>query len=549
MRPALLLLLLIPLAFDAQTGTPNTEQPYMIAGRVYDSESGIALAGAEVAIAPVAHRNQLASVFTNTQGLFWFRGLQKGKYVLQAARQGFAAESYQEHLGYSTAIAVGPGLDSVHITFPLRKPGTIFGAITDQDGDPVPNAEVYLFEQQVRDGLRGTWMLSEVETNNDGTYRLNKLRPGNYFIAVSARPWYARNAEQLGSRTATADDQALDVAYPVAFYPQGRSASEAAPIKVESGSKVEADVVLTSMAAARVQLRVPSGARIVRAYFELGSDWATDVRQGPGWWGDGSQVHSVAPGTYRMVALWDDAAGRHSTRRMVSVAGDVVLDLSSDQELVISANLIGGGNTGASVPPLALRNVRTGMLVRARSAENGRVEWRGGDLSPERYELVVAVESDTYIKSIAVSGAKVSGRALDLPPSGRVQMNVTLANGPAVFRGVVKQDEKAVGGAMVLLLPDDLASDTALARRDQSDSDGTFLLRNVVPGNYTLIALPSGSEDVEYLRPQVIAPYLASGRRLAIEPNGRYQIVAKLSLNKQTMQDQSRLANKQVAVP
>jgi carboxypeptidase family protein len=541
MRAALFLLLLVPLAFDSQTVTPDTQQYFMIAGRVCDSESGIGLAGAEVAIAPVAHRNQLASVFTNSQGLFSFRGLQKGKYVLQAARQGFAAESYQEHLGYSTAIAVGPGLDSVHITFPLQKPGMIFGAIRDQDGDPVPNAQVYLFEQQVRDGLRGTWMLSEVGTNNDGTYRLNKLRPGNYFIAVSARPWYARNAEQIGSQTATADDQALDVAYTVAFYPQGRSASEAAPIKVQSGSKMEADVVLTSMPAARVQLRVPPGARIVRAYFELGSDWNTDVRQGPGWWGAGSQVHSVAPGTYRMVALWDDAAGRHSTRRMVSVAGDIVLDLSSDQELVVSANLMRVGSAGGSILPLALRNVRTGMLVRARPAENGRVEWRGGDLSPERYELVVASEGDTYIRSIAASGAKVSGRTLDLPSSGRVQMNVTLANGPAVFRGVVKQDETAVGGAMVLLLPDDLDSNTALARRDQSDSDGTFVLRNVVPGNYTLIALPQGSEDVEYLRPQAIAPYLASGRRVAIEPNGRYQVVAKLSLNDQTTKDDERL--------
>jgi hypothetical protein len=517
---------------------------------VCDAETGIALAGAEVAIAPVAHRNQLASVFTNAQGVFAFRGLQKGKYVLQATRQGYAAESYQEHLGYSTGIAVGPGLDSVHITFPLRKPGTISGTITDQDGDPVPNAQVYLFEQQVREGLRGTWMVSQAATNNDGAYRLNKLRSGSYFIAVSARPWYARNAAQLGPQTATPDDQALDVAYPVTFYPDGRSASEAAAIKLQSGSKVEADVVLTSVPAARVRLRVASGARIVRAYFELASDWATDIHQGPGWWGDGGQVHSVAPGTYRMVALWDDAAGRHSTRKVVSVAGDVMLDLSSDeQELTVTANLNRGGNAPTSVPPLALRNIRTGMLVRSRTAANGRVEWRGGDLAPERYEIVLANESDAYIQSIAVSGAKMSGRTLTLPGSGRVEINVTLATGVATFRGAVKQDEKAVGGATVLLVPDDLASNNALTRRDQSDSDGTFLLRNVVPGNYTLVVLPPGSEDLEYLQPQVIGPYLARGRRVAIEPRGNYQTVAQLSGSGKTAPEQPSLtgANQRAA--
>ena len=156
---------------------------------------------------------------------------------------------------------------------------------------------------------------------------------------------------------------------------------------------------------------------------------------------------------------------------------------------------------------------------------------------PERYEVVMASEGDAYIKSIAVSGARLFGRTLDFPSSGRVEMNVTLATGLATFRGAVKQEEKAVGGAMVLLLPDDLASNTALARRDQSDSDGTFLLRNVVPGNYTLLALPPGSENVEYLRPQVIAPYLASGRRVAIQPNGRYQALASLSLNDNTIQE------------
>ena len=543
MKFALFFLLALPCAFLAQAPAVDSEQSFMIAGRVIDAQSGTALSGAEVAIAPVAHRDRLTSVFTTPQGLFSFAGLTKGKYVLQAARNGFGAESYLEHLGYSTAIAVGPGLDSVHINFPLHKPGAIFGNITDQDGEPVPNAQVYVYQQQVREGRRGTWMVSLIETNNEGRFRISKLRPGTYFIAVTAHPWYARNPQQLGPQTATADDQSLDVAYPATFYPETRSASESVPIQVQSGSSVEADVVLTSIPAARVQLRVPSGARIIRAHFEVATDWATNMNQSSGWWGDGSQPNSVAPGTYRMIAQWEDSTGRHSTRRVVSVNGDTTLDVASDDELDVTANLIQvGANGGGRGPSLALRNVRTGVLVRGQPAGNGRINWGGGELMTGRYELVVT-DSDTYIKSIAMSGGKVSGRTVEIPASGKIELNVSFGAGLAKVEGTVEQEQNAIGGALVLLLPDQLASNTSLIRRDQSDSDGTFTFRNVVPGRYTLLALPPGMEEIEYVRPQAVGPYLSQGQRLAIEPSGTYRVEAKLIAKDARSEERVRPAN------
>jgi hypothetical protein len=51
--------------------------------------------------------------------------------------------------------------------------------------------------------------------------------------------------------------------------------------------------------------------------------------------------------------------------------------------------------------------------------------------------------------------------------------------------GVAKRGDQPAGGVMVLLVPDE---NLILFRRDQSDSDGTFTLGNIVPGRYRLLA-------------------------------------------------------------
>jgi hypothetical protein len=47
-------------------------------------------------------------------------------------------------------------------------------------------------------------------------------------------------------------------------------------------------------------------------------------------------------------------------------------------------------------------------------------------------------------------------------------------------------------------------------RRDQSDSDGSFALRDVAPGRYTVVAIEDGW-DLDWARPEVIGRYLSGG--------------------------------------
>jgi hypothetical protein len=54
-----------------------------------------------------------------------------------------------------------------------------------------------------------------------------------------------------------------------------------------------------------------------------------------------------------------------------------------------------------------------------------------------------------------------------------------------------------------------------LYRRDQTNTDGSFRLDRVVPGDYTLVAIDNGW-TLEWARPEVMAPYLARGARVRV---------------------------------
>jgi hypothetical protein len=71
---------------------------------------------------------------------------------------------------------------------------------------------------------------------------------------------------------------------------------------------------------------------------------------------------------------------------------------------------------------------------------------------------------------------------------------------------------------MVVLVPKDPESHRDLFRRDQSDQDGSFSLRSVVPGSYTIVAIENGW-DLDWSRPGVIAHYAEHGKTVTV-PGG-----------------------------
>jgi hypothetical protein len=79
---------------------------------------------------------------------------------------------------------------------------------------------------------------------------------------------------------------------------------------------------------------------------------------------------------------------------------------------------------------------------------------------------------------------------------------------------------------MIVLVPENFQNNGSLIRRDQSDSDGTFTLRAVLPGKYTVLALEN-AWDLEWLNPSVLMPYLPGGTPLEVTAHQKYDIKVK----------------------
>jgi hypothetical protein len=79
---------------------------------------------------------------------------------------------------------------------------------------------------------------------------------------------------------------------------------------------------------------------------------------------------------------------------------------------------------------------------------------------------------------------------------------------------------------MVVLVPKEPGAFRSLVRRDQSDSDGSFSLHDVAPGQYTVVAIEDGW-DLDWARPEVIGRYLPQG--IAVTVTERQGKLVRLS--------------------
>jgi hypothetical protein len=497
---------------------------YRVAGTVVDAATNAPLAGAEVQVSPVGKDQLIEVAIADGDGHFVFDNLFAGKYQLAAAHAGYLQQTYQQHGTYNTAIVTGPNFDNSQIVFPLVRKCSISGTITDQDGEPVPNATVYLLHYSIESGLKTVRLRSEARTGNDGRYTAGGLSPGQYFLAVTAQPWYVVQAAASGRQPRQALDipGRLDLAYPLTFYPGVTDDHSAALLHVLAGARLEANLTLSAVQAAHVTVERSRGAN-TNARLEAFTLWGVSIPVRGMFFSEQGQVFNVAPGRYRTTARWRDAAGVHSIRRTMDVRDSMLLDpKSAEDQRSVTAVLVGSSVRAGG---LALRSLETLEVLRPTPSGDGAMRWPADELTGNRYELTFNSSEDLYIDRITGTNARVAGRVIELASDGPVQLKVWLARGRSSMMGRVQQNGAAVSGAMVLLIPEDIATAPGLIRRDQSDGDGTFSLTDIVPGRYKLLALEP-NEDLEYARAEVMQPYLARGKQVVIEPGQRYEEVA-----------------------
>ncbi|HEX4066074.1 MAG TPA: carboxypeptidase-like regulatory domain-containing protein [Acidobacteriaceae bacterium] len=513
--------------------------PYSISGTIVSATTGAPLDRADVALATVGG-SQIASTLTGETGTFRFDHLGAARYTLEASRRGYLTAGYQEHDQFETAIVTGPGLDSQNIRFTLSPGAVVSGVVTSDSGEPIGGARVTFYRQMHENGESRTVVNRSETTDDTGSYEFSRLRPGSYYISVTATPWYAFHPNPKNDANGNplpADQQPhspLDVAYPTTFYPNATDSASATPIVLSPGDRIEANLSLHAVPAIHLQIRIPqpSGPGRGISMPQLSTDvFGTEQSQ------PYSQVFMSGPPGNMIADIGGVAPGQYTLReygREGEVSGPT-LDLTTSQtvEFTASANTVDisgklamasgqhlpAGVTASLVPsgPAASGPVASGpnrMFNNSdRVSADGSFDFHS--VAPGTYELEVYSSGRTLaVAQMAASGAEVQGSHFTVAGDA-VLLAATLVSGSVTITGYAQSSGKAVGGAMILLVPRDPNASREIYRRDQSDSDGSFILRRVIPGAYTLVAIQDGW-TLDWAHPEVIAPYLARGLRLQI---------------------------------
>jgi hypothetical protein len=494
---------LVPLLLLLALRGPDT---FVVTGTVVDHLKNQPLNYILVTLTSTQDRKLTVSTITAADGRFGFNNVPTGKYSLTAQRRGNTLpQLYQQNDQYSTAIAVGPGLAAQNIMFPLEAPGSISGTVLDQSGEPVRDGQIWLFRKAVSGGRPQIQMFTQHQTDSSGNFHAGHLGPGTYFIAVSARPWYTRNVPQIASQA----NPELDVAYPITYYGDTTDPASASPITLAEGGSASIQINLRAVPAVHVELG--GAGNLVNPMVEtLGGNTipaSTNILGVNG----RQELAGLAPGRYIFRTMTSEGQrGRLGPAARLDINSNTTITPDELKTTALSGQVT--FESGAAEQPV-LQFSCGNKTFGGRVLKDGSFRATGQPLEAGQCEVTLTNAPGFYVKSVATAGGKPSADTVDVVEGTDNRLTVVVAKGAmSQLEGVAVQDDKPFSSAMVLLLPEDL-SRAALIRRDQSDSDGSFTLPNVLPGRYTLLAIDNGKE-LAYRDPAVIQPYFAQSTPL-----------------------------------
>ena len=505
----------VAIAASAQHGA---QAKYSIAGKLVNAATGDAIVRGTVTLLAEGDSHPLVTTLTDNEGHFSIDGLGADKYQLTAAKRGYLSGYYEQHEEYSSAVVTGSttGSDAYvkveQLTFKLVPGGVIYGVVTDDGGDPVEGANVRLYQKSHDHGV-GMRILSPQGTKTDdtGAFEFGGLTPGQYMIAVTARPWYA----QARSTAHNEESSPLDVAYPVTYYDSTTEEESATVIDLEGGSHVEANITMHATPALHITMpptenganngELEPTAQLTQLIFGAPAENEMLVASGVRSVND-SEFTGIAPGEYMI------EAGDPPRRLSVNLANSEQIDAANGMEEASVSGVLHlmSGNPLKDPLTLVLEPVGGSQAAVIQQTESTREHFDFENVSPGRWTLWAANGNKTLATvSITVNGKKSAGG--DIPVADKaLQLDVTLADELVRVTGLVQKDGKGFPGAMVVLVPQNPAALHALVRRDQSDTDGTFNLRDVAPGKYTVLAIEDGW-SLDWAKPGVLDRYMRGG--------------------------------------
>jgi hypothetical protein len=522
----------------AQLAEVKLGEACTVEGQVVKSTTGEGLRKITVRLQSLDGGQQIRSAITDASGHFVFTEVAPGQYAMTAEGDGYPQQGYGQRgpRRRMKILKLAPGEHVRGIVIHLQPAGVITGAVSDEDGDPVVNAQVQalrIARQGQHRQLMGTFA---AQTNDRGEYRIFGLEPGQYLVLVN----YQR-------QQAVPNEPGDDVYVPTLF-PGTPDPSQATPLEVGAGEEISSiNVDLKLVHGIRIRGRVlgegsplPLHGALQGVYvsamprdfgfigYPLGN-YGTNVQDKNG----SFEISGVPPGSYFLSANWSDGHRQYYGRLSVDVGSanldGITLIMGSGIEVRgrfrtdSDARLNFGGLSLWLQPPDASLGAGS-----AQAQPDGTFVIQ--NLYDGNYRLHIGgFPEEYYVKSARLGGIDVLEPGLNISHGQAVgQLEITLTLDGGRVDGTVLKDQRPFGDALVVLVPDPpLRSRDDLYSSKRSDSLGRFSMLGLPPGDFKLFAWEP-MEGVSYNDPDYIKLYEDHGARVHIDERRQQNVQLEL---------------------
>jgi len=536
-------LALITLSLRAQMPSPKLSS---VEGSVVNSATGEPIKKASVTLVgapgPDARAHAPLAAMTDASGRFHFDSVEPGLYVVGAQRDAYM--NTQGRYGMAAPFRVAEEQQVKDVVVKLVPLGVLSGHVFDEDGDPIPRANVALLRYFYETGRTQLRSADQTQSNDLGEFEFINLPPGRYYLQAAGPPIHNLPVHTRWTRH--------EEAYPITFYPNVRQISDAAPTDVAPGAHLtDLDFHLRKVPAYHIRGHVAEQTASPQEIFDQLRVDTPGTNAGAifhsGLQPDGSfDIPGVANGSYDL-SYTHVVVGKtdmHYPAQSIHVADAdvnyVVFNETPEQELSGTITVEGAQPQKLNIF-VALDPSKSDYGAGGMSAADGSFQIKSAPMEICYLDLRFPPEG-YYVKSIHLGDREIKDGKIDMTNGANASLNILLASdGGAIEGNVQTADGQPSAGTEITVAPsDEYDGRSDLLKSATTDALGNFQVKDVAPGDYRVYAwevdLDQSPRSAEFRK-----LFDAKSVAVTVGPNAKASVQLKLITAADIVRERSTL--------